>query len=132
MVVNSVHVLAGAFWAGSTFTLARTGAPGDLGVRLFRPQMGAAALAVLSGGYLWHTFHEGSMSGIERMLGAGVACALLAVLLQAVLVGGVLRRLRRREVDESNAGVRIRLAHRVAAALLALTVIAMAGARFAN
>jgi hypothetical protein len=132
MVINSVHVLAGAFWAGSTFTLARAGAAGDLGVRLFRPQMGAAALAMLSGGYLWRMFHEGPMSGVERLLGLGVACALLAVLLQAGLVGMAVRRLRKREVDESDAGARIRIAHRIAAALLALTIIAMAGARFAN
>jgi hypothetical protein len=131
MVVNSVHVLAGAFWAGSTFTLARASAGEQLGVRLFRPQMAAAVLAVLSGGYLWRSFHEGSMSPTEQVLGFGVACALLAAALQGLAIGAAIRRLRQRAADEGQTGLRIRFAHRVAAALLALTIAAMAAARFA-
>lgn len=50
VVTLVLHVLSGVFWAGSTFTLARTGGTGA--EKLFRPQMGAAVVAVLTGAVL--------------------------------------------------------------------------------
>ena len=48
VIALSLHVLSSVFWAGSSFTLARTGGLG--GEKLFRPQMGAALVAILTGG----------------------------------------------------------------------------------
>jgi hypothetical protein len=127
MIALSLHVLAAVFWAGSTFVLARTaGAGGD---RLFRPQMGAAAVAVATGAYLWLTVHEGAAGPTEHFLGAGAAAALVAVAVQAVVCGGALGRLRRG--DEAAARSRMAIAHRVAAILLAVATAAMAAARYA-
>ena len=50
LVTVALHVLTGVFWAGTTFALARTGAVSA--ASLFRPQMGAAAVAVIAGGVL--------------------------------------------------------------------------------
>ena len=65
----TVHALAGVFWAGSTFLLARTnsGATGEL----FRAQMGAATLAVLAGIGLWGILHRGPLGPMEKTLAVG-------------------------------------------------------------
>ena len=60
VIALSLHLLASIFWAGSTFTLARSGGQGA--EALFRPQMGAATVAVLAGIYLWSQLHAGSDS----------------------------------------------------------------------
>jgi hypothetical protein len=54
IVALVLHVLSGVFWAGTTFALARTG--GNQADLFFRPQMSAAAIAVVTGGVLWFTF----------------------------------------------------------------------------
>jgi hypothetical protein len=68
----TLHVLAGVFWAGSTFTLARTAAASA--DRLFRPQIAAAAGAIITGGYLWHLTHPG-FGTQEPFLALGALCA---------------------------------------------------------
>jgi hypothetical protein len=118
ILVLSIHGLAGVFWAGTTFTLVRTGGLG--GERLFRPQMGAAALAVLSGAYLWSLAHPASV-----VLMIGAAAALVAAGAQGALAGPAVRSLQRGAVAEANARKRIALAQRIAAGLLAATVITM-------
>src|SRR5215469_4656281 len=71
-----LHVLTGVFWAGTTFTLALTvGAHAD---RLFRPQMGAAVLVLLTGGLLWHLAHDGTFGTAEQLLAVGALCAIAA------------------------------------------------------
>ena len=50
LLIWVLHILSGVFWAGSTFALARTGA--TTADQLFRPQMGAAVVAVITGGVL--------------------------------------------------------------------------------
>jgi hypothetical protein len=126
----SIHVLAAVFWAGTTFTLARTG--GGLAGPLFRPQMGAATLAVLSGAYLWFGLHhEGAGGPIERVLELAALSALLAAGLQAVIVGRALAALGANRVDETAARSRLALGHRLAAVLLALAAIGMVTARYA-
>ncbi|MGR4863319.1 hypothetical protein [Caulobacter sp. LARHSG274] len=126
----SIHVLAAIFWAGTTFTLARTG--GGLAGPLFRPQMGAAALAVLSGAYLWFGLHhEGAGGPAERVLEVAALCALLAAGLQAVIVGRALAALGKNPADDNPARARLALGHRLAAILLALTAIGMVTARYA-
>jgi len=125
----SIHVLAAIFWTGTTFTLARTG--GGLAGPLFRPQMGAAALAVLSGAYLWFGLHhEGAAGPAERVLEAAALSALLAAGLQAVIVGRALAALDKDPADDSPARARLASGHRLAALLLALTAIGMVTARY--
>src|ERR1700736_4031080 len=71
-----LHVLSGVFWAGSTFALARTG--GNQADRFFRPQMGAATVAIVTGGVLGYLVHRGTPGIQEHLLGIGALCALLA------------------------------------------------------
>ena len=90
IITLSLHILSSVFWAGTSFTLARTGGVG--GELLFRPQMGAATIAVLSGGYLGHLAHAGSFgtadeAGARSRIATAqrIAAALLA--LAAVCMG---------------------------------------------
>jgi hypothetical protein len=111
MLLLVLHVLPGVFWAGSTFVLARSGGSGA--DRLFAPQMGAATLAVLAGIGLMLLLHRGPQGPMEHTLGIGAACALVAA--------GVQGGLRRRSPG---------LAQRLAAGLLAITIICMVIARY--
>jgi len=128
VIATSLHVLSGVFWAGSSFTLARTGGAGaDL---LFRPQMGAAAIAVVTGGYLWHLAHDGAFGPSEQVLAAGALCALIAAGVQGAMGGRAIRALRAGKIDETSARSRIATAQRIAAALLALTAVCIGAARY--
>jgi hypothetical protein len=104
-----LHVLSGVFWAGSTFTLARNGTAAE---GLLRPQMGAALIAVITGAILWHLVHSGSLGRTEYILLAGAVAAVVAAGIQGQSRGRA-------------------SGQRRAAALLAITVICMAGARYA-
>src|SRR3979409_726209 len=86
IIALSLHILSTVFWAGTTFTLARTGGVG--GEQLFRPQMGAAVVAVLTGGYLGHLVHAGAFGTAEQILAVGALAALVAAGVQ----GGLGRR----------------------------------------
>jgi uncharacterized membrane protein len=124
----SLHVLAAVFWAGSTFTLARTG--GVAGEKLFRPQMGAAVIVVLTGGYLWHLLHEGRFESAEQVLTFAAICALIAAGVQGALGGPAIRKLRTGQLSEPLARARIAVAQRIAAGLLAVTAIGMVAAKY--
>jgi len=124
----SLHILSSVFWAGTSFTLARTGGVG--GELLFRPQMGAATIAVLSGGYLGHLAHAGSFGMAEQILAVGALAALVAAGVQGAIGGRAIRSLRS-ETDEAGARSRIATAQRIAAALLAVTAVCMGAARYA-
>jgi hypothetical protein len=124
----SLHVLAAVFWAGTSFTLARTG--GIAGERLFRPQMGAAAIAMLTGGYLWMQFHGAVFGRPEKILSVGVICAFVTAGVQGAIVGSAARKLSTSEIDENLARSRITVAQRIAAGLLAVTIVCMAVARY--
>jgi hypothetical protein len=110
IVLLSVHVLTGVFWAGSTFTLALGGA--QMGP-LFRAQMGAATVNVLAGIGLWAVLHRGPPAGMEWTLAAGA--------LAAVIAAGVQGALHRSKPL---------LAQQIAAVLLAVTVLCMTLARY--
>src|SRR5258708_28817122 len=88
IIALSLHVLSSVFWAGSSFTLARTGGVG--GELLFRPQMGAAVIAVLTGGYLGHLVHEGTFGTAEQILAVGAVAALVAAGGQGAIGGPAL------------------------------------------
>lgn len=128
IVAVAVHVLAAVFWAGTTFSLARTG--GLAANLLFRPQMVAATIAILSGGYLWSLTHAGGAGLAEEVLTAGALCAVIAAAVQGILAGTTIRRIRQSRLSEDAARPRLVLAYRVSAVLLALTIVAMTSARY--
>jgi hypothetical protein len=130
VVTLVLHVLSGVFWAGSTFTLARGGGVGA--EKLLRPQMGAAVMAVTTGGVLWHIVHSGSPGKTEYILAVGAAAAIVAAGVQGMGVGRAVRMLVRADQAEgSRLQARMAFAQRAAAVLLAVTVICMAAARYA-
>jgi hypothetical protein len=128
IIALSLHILSSVFWAGTSFTLARTGGVG--GELLFRPQMGAATIAVLSGGYLGHLAHAGSFGTAEQILAVGALAALVAAGVQGAIGARAIRSLRS-GTDEAGARSRIATAQRIAAALLAVTAVCMGAARYA-
>jgi uncharacterized membrane protein len=123
-----LHVLAGVFWAGSTMALA---AVSSTSRRFFAMQMVTALLVVCAGTYLWHTLHDGAWGAAERVLAAGAVSAVAALLIQGAVIGSAIGEASRSEAQRALLGARIRNAHRVAAALLAVAATAMAASRFA-
>ncbi len=128
IIALSLHVLPAVFWTGSTFVLARGGGVGA--EQLFRPQMGAATLTVLTGGFLWGQLHAGGFGGPEKALALGALCAVVAAGVQGALVGSTAGALRRGSIQPGPAAGRMALAHRIAALLLAVTLVCMAVARY--
>jgi hypothetical protein len=127
IIALSLHVLAAVFWASASFALARTSGVG--GEQLFRPQMGAAVVAVLAGGYLWGQLHRSTFEAPEQVLAVGVVCAMVAAGVQGGMVGGAIRKLSRAEIGETIARSRIALGQRIASGLLAVTIVCMVAAR---
>jgi hypothetical protein len=111
MLLLVLHVLPGVFWAGSTFVLARSGGAGA--DSMFGSQMGAATLTILAGIGLMVLLHRGAQGPMEHTLGVGAVCALAAA--------GVQGALRRRSPAA---------AQRIAAGLLAVTIVCMVIARY--
>ncbi len=128
IIAISLHALAAMFWAGTSFTLARIGGVG--GEQLFRPQMGAAVIAVLTGAYLGHVAHAGAFDTAEQVLALGAFCAIVAAGVQGAIGGRAIRSLHSGTADEAGARRRIALAQRVAAGLLAVTAVCMVAARY--
>src|SRR5215467_947734 len=126
LLTLTLHLLSGVFWAGSTFAMARTAAASA--DRLFWPQIGAAAVAIITGGYMWHLLHP-SFGAQEQVLALGALSAILAVSAQAALCGPALQQLKRADDKGGHLQARVALGQRVVAGLLALTVICMAVAR---
>lgn len=129
VVALSLHVLSATFWAGSTFALARMVGKGS--ELLFAPQLGAAAVAVATGAYLWLTLHDGPFGISEQLLTAGALCALVAPATQAVVVGGAIKKMLRHGSHDAKARSRVVVAQRFAALLSAVATAAMAPARYA-
>ena len=120
VIALTIHMLAATFWAGTSFTLARTG---GLGIeRLRAPQLVAALVAMLSGGYLGHAVHAGAFTRMQQVLMAGAACALLAAALQVAAA------LLARRAGAQGFGI---VAQRAAAGLLAVAAVCMVLARYA-
>jgi len=128
LVAIVLHILSGVFWAGSTFVLARTEAA--FIDRLFRPQMGAAVLAVLTGGVLWHVLHRSGFGRQEVVLALGAFAAVVAAGVQGALCGRALRQLAIAGGTHTRSQVQAALGQRIAAGCLGLTVICMAAARY--
>ncbi len=128
IIALSLHVLSTVFWAGTSFAMARTGGVG--GEQLFRPQMAAAVIAVLTGGYLGHLVHAGTFGTTEQVLAIGALAALVAAGVQGAIGGRAIRSLRVGKTDEAVARSRIVTAQRIAAVLLAVAAVCMGAARY--
>ncbi|HEX4666080.1 MAG TPA: hypothetical protein VH207_05730 [Chthoniobacterales bacterium] len=128
MVAIAFHVLPGVFWAGTTLALARTGGAGA--ERLAYPQMGAATVAVLAGAVLWGLTHRFGFGATEQVLALGAGCAILAGAVQAFALPAVRPLTAARDAEATRLQARIAIAQRIAAGLLAITVICMAVARY--
>jgi hypothetical protein len=111
IVLMGLHILAGVFWAGSTFAVVRSGGAGV--EALFGPQMGAATITVLAGVGLWGILHRAPPGPMEHTLALGALCAIAAA--------GVQGATRRKNPMKGQ---------RIAAGLLAITVLSMAVARY--
>lgn len=129
LIPIALHVLAGVFWAGTTFALARTGV--ERAEQLLRPQLGAAVVAVATGALLWFFFHRGDASMQAHILALGAMFAVLAIGVQAVSAASGARRLSTSgELDALPVRHRATTGQRIAAPLLAVTVACMAVARY--
>lgn len=127
IIATALHVLSAVFWAGSTFVLARSAAVNV--ERLWRPQLGAAAVTILSGGYLWSVIHRGQFGDSEKVLAVGIVAALVAAALQATAGRGAARALERNPADPT-LRKRAAMVQGIASALVALTVTCMAVSRY--
>ena len=111
MILIGLHILAGVFWAGSTFTIVRSGGTGASA--LFGPQMGAATVTILAGVGLWGILHRGPQGPMEHTLALGALCAVAAA--------GVQGATHRKNPEKGQ---------RIGAGLLLVTVVCMAIARY--
>jgi hypothetical protein len=128
LVTFVLHIAFGVFWAGSTFALARTGAASA--DKLFRPQMSAAVVVIITGGVLWHLLHPLVFGSQEQVLALGALAALLAASVQGALCGAALRQLARADGNDVRSQAQVALGQRIAAGLLVVTVLCMAAARY--
>jgi hypothetical protein len=125
IIAVALHVLSGIFWAGSTFVLARVGGTGA--EQLGRPQLGAAAVAILTGGILWRPVHAHAFQPQQQILALGAFCAIIAATVQAAAAP---MRLAHANTAEAPSVGSTTMPYRIAAALLTVTVICMASARY--
>ena len=112
MLAIALHTLSAVFWAGTTFALVRGQGAGAQPLR--KPQLGAAVVAILSGALLGHLAHAGAFGNVERVLAVGAVAALLAIVIQFANVRGPAT------------------AQRIAAGLLAVSLLCMVLARYAG
>jgi hypothetical protein len=128
IVVIGLHVLAGVFWAGTTVTLARD--PEIRAERFIQPQMGAAGMVFLTGALLWYFFHGAYFGSTEMVLALGILTAFAAAGVLGAMVGAPSRRLAGASAEtETQLRARMATGERIAARLLAITVLCMAVAR---
>lgn len=125
-----LHVLAGTFWAGSTMTFAF--GVRSLPPRLFAAQMIAGLVVVGAGVFLWGQLHESAEGPQEHALTIGAVAALVAFVIQIVLVGRLVLQSMAGRIEASALRVRTLRSNRVAAALLVVAVSAMAASKFAS
>lgn len=128
IVVIGLHVMAGVFWAGTTIAVARD--PDIRAERFFRPQMGAAGLAFLTGLLLWYFFHEGAFGSMEKVLALGILTALIAAGVQGALVGSASSQLAGADAaTQTELRAKMTRGERIAGGLLVITVLCMATAK---
>ena len=91
--------------------------------------MGAAAIAVVTGGVLWFFLHHGPLGTQGHLLAVGALCAFLALGVQG-MVGAPRKLSALGEAEGSRWRHRVATGERIAAALLMITVTCMAAARY--
>ena len=129
IVLLVFHVVPGVFWAGSTFVLARSGGQGA--EPLAYPQLGAATVSMIAGFGLMGLLHAGVFGTFEQVLALGVVCAIAAAGVQSARGLPAIRRLRSASGSQAEIlRAQIAQAQRIAAGLLAVTVICMVIARY--
>jgi len=126
MIAIALHALSSVFWAGTTFALARS--QGEGADQLRKPQLGAALVAIASGAVLGHLTHAGAFGNAERVLAAGAGAALLAAIIQLA----TFRMGRAAPAGQGNERPRTVQGQRIAAGLLAVTLLCMVLARYAG
>jgi hypothetical protein len=129
LITVVVHVLAGVFWAGSTFALAR--GDGVSARPLAGPQMGAAGAAILAGLLLWYLTHRYGFDRQARILAIGAGCAIVAAIVHGAITLRAANQLAQPGVAEpGRLEQNMVTGERVAAGLLAVTVACMVIARY--
>jgi hypothetical protein len=128
IVTQVLHVLSGVFWAGTAFALARMSS--DQTTQMFRPQMGAAIVAVATGGLLWFLLHRGPPGPQEHVLALGAIFALVAVGIQGITAGALRNRAGLAEAEVRRLHRRAVTGQYIAAGLLGVTVACMAASRY--
>ena len=130
MILIVLHVLPGVFWVGSTFVLARSGGAGA--ESLTKSQLVSAGVVVITGIALWSQTHpvRAGFGLAEQVLALGAISALTALAVQSVFVLPSLRSLATPDGVAPGPRLRIAIAERIAAALLAITVTCMVVARY--
>jgi hypothetical protein len=128
VIIIAAHVSASVFWSGTTFALAKIDA---LGVdRVFPLQIASAIVSLASGAYLMQTLRYETAGRSQQVLACAALCALIALAIQAALVGGSRKYLRLDSDAALAARSRVELGYRLSAGLLALTLVGMATARY--
>ena len=128
MIAIALHALSSVFWAGTTFALARS--QGQGADQLRKPQLGAALVAIVSGAVLGHLTHAGAFGNAEHVLAAGAGAALIAAIIQ---LATFFRAGRAAPVPvQGNERPRTVQGQRIAAGLLAVTLLCMVLARYAG
>ena len=158
LIARALHIIASVIWAGFVIVVAvaivgklRGGNPQDTryirqsvvgrAARIVAP---AAVVSLVSGLYLFSTLHAGAHTLNEILLGVGALAAVLSFLVGAVGSGPAERRLAR--LDQAKAAGafteadtqtvakldrRVVITARLTAALLLISTLAMAVARYA-
>lgn len=126
-LILPLHMLAAIVWLGVAVIVSMNAGKG--GEKAFRPQMIAAVIAFLSGGYLWHIFYGAQFGAAQKVLAFGVLCAIAAAGVQGMMVGRARRKLANGVLTEDVARPQIARAHQIAAGLLIVTLICMVVAR---
>lgn len=126
-LVLPLHMLAAVVWLGLAVVISMNAGKG--GEKAFRPQMAAAIVAFLSGGYLWHIYYGARFEAAQKVLAFGVLCAIAAAGVQGMMVGKMRRKLKNGSLTEEAARPIIARGHQFAAGLLVITVICMVMAR---
>jgi len=93
--------------------------------------MGAATVAIVTGAVLGFLLHRGTPGIQEHLLAIGALCALFAAGVQGSGARAVRELAAAGAGDGFRANSRVATRQRIAAALLAVTVICMAAARYA-
>src|SRR5262245_55267051 len=119
VAVLALHAMSAVFWAGTTFTIARSQGQGASQLRL--PQRGAATGAIITGALLFGIAHHHPPGRYEIVLAIGAFAALAAAVVQYVTS---------RAAPQADADARMLRGQRVSAVLLALALLCMVLGRY--